>query len=53
MAASEATFDQLSSTSHRAAAWTAQAELSIHRGDQANALQLYRLVAETLQDFRF
>jgi tetratricopeptide (TPR) repeat protein len=53
MAASEATFEQLSSASHRAAAWTAQAELSIRRGDQANALRLYRLVAETLQDFRF
>lgn len=53
MAASEATFEQLSSPSHRAAAWTAQAELSIRRGDQTNALRLYRLVAETLQDFRF
>jgi tetratricopeptide (TPR) repeat protein len=53
MAASEATFDQLDSASHRAAAWTAQAELSIRRGDQANGLRLYRLVAETLQDFRF
>jgi hypothetical protein len=53
MAASEATFEQLSSASHRAAAWTAQAELSVRRGDQANALRLYRLVAETLQDFRF
>ena len=29
MAASEATFEQLSSASHRAAAWTAQAELSV------------------------
>jgi tetratricopeptide (TPR) repeat protein len=53
MATSEALFDQLSSPSHRAAAWTAQAELSVRRGDQANALRLYRLVAETLQDFRF
>jgi tetratricopeptide (TPR) repeat protein len=53
MAASEATFEQLSSASHRAAAWTAQAELSVRRGDQAKALRLYRLVAETLQDFRF
>jgi tetratricopeptide (TPR) repeat protein len=53
MAASEATFERLSSASHRAAAWTAQAELSIRRGDQNNALRLYRLVAETLQDVRF
>ena len=53
LAASEATFDQLSSTSHRAAAWTAQAELSISRGDQEQALKLYRRAAETLQDFRF
>ena len=53
IAASEATFDQLSSTSHRAAAWTAQAELSIRRGDKEQALQLYRRAAETLQDFRF
>jgi HTH-type transcriptional regulator, quorum sensing regulator NprR len=53
MATSEALFEQLSSPSHRAAAWTAQAELSVRRGDQATALRLYRLVAETLQDFRF
>jgi tetratricopeptide (TPR) repeat protein len=53
IAASEATFDQLSSTSHRAAAWTAQAELSIRRGDKEQALRLYRRAAETLQDFRF
>jgi tetratricopeptide (TPR) repeat protein len=53
LAASEATFDQLSSTSHRAAAWTAQAELSIRRGNQEQALGLYRRAAETLQDFRF
>jgi len=53
IAASEAIFDQLSSTSHRAAAWTAQAELSIRRGDQDQALRLYRRAAETLQDFRF
>ena len=53
LAASEATFDQLSLTSHRAAAWTAQAELSIQRGDKEEALALYRRAAETLQDFRF
>jgi tetratricopeptide (TPR) repeat protein len=53
LAASEATFDQLSSASHRAAAWTAQAELSVRRGDLKNAVRLYRLAAETLQDVRF
>ena len=53
LAESEATFEQLSSTSHRAAAWTAQAELSIRRGDKDQALGLYRRAAETLQDFRF
>ena len=34
LAASESAFEQLSSRSHRAAAWTAQAELSIRRGDR-------------------
>jgi tetratricopeptide (TPR) repeat protein len=53
LAASEATFEQLSSSSHRAAAWTAKAELSIRRGDKDDALRLYRKAAETLQDFRF
>ena len=53
LAASEATFEQLSLTSQRAAAWTAQAELNIERGDRDEALRLYRRPAETLQDFRF
>ena len=53
LAAGEAMFDQLSSTSHRAAAWTAQAELSIRRGDKDKALGLYRRAAESLQDVRF
>jgi tetratricopeptide (TPR) repeat protein len=53
IAASDATFEQLSSASHRAAAWTAQAELSVRRGDKEKALNLYRRAAETLQDFRF
>jgi tetratricopeptide (TPR) repeat protein len=53
LAASDATFEQLALTSHRAAAWTAQAELSIRRGDKDMALALYRRAAETLQDFRF
>jgi tetratricopeptide (TPR) repeat protein len=50
---SEAAFEQLSSSSHRAAAWMAQADLSVRRGDQDRALRLYRLAAETLQDFSF
>jgi tetratricopeptide (TPR) repeat protein len=53
LAATDATFEQLSATSQRAAAWTAQAELSIRRGDRDEALRLYRRAAETLQDFRF
>jgi tetratricopeptide (TPR) repeat protein len=51
--AAEAAFEQLSSASHRAAAWTAQADLSARRGDKDAALNLYRRAAETLQDFRF
>jgi tetratricopeptide (TPR) repeat protein len=53
LAAAEAVFEQLSSGSHRAAAWTAQADLSVRRGDKDTALSLYRRAAETLQDFRF
>jgi len=53
LAAAEAAFEQLSSGSHRAAAWTAQADLSVRRGDKDTALSLYRQAAETLQDFRF
>ena len=52
-AGDEAAFEQLSSGSHRAAAWTAQADLSVRRGDKDTALSLYRRAAETLQDFRF
>jgi tetratricopeptide (TPR) repeat protein len=51
--AAESTFGQLSSGSHTAAAWTAQAELAIRRGDEPKALALYRRAAETLQDVRF
>ena len=53
LAAAEAAFEQLSSGSHRAAVWTAQADLSVRRGDKDTALTLYRRAAETLQDFRF
>ena len=53
LTAAEAAFEQLSSGSHRAAVWTAQADLSVRRGDKDTALTLYRRAAETLQDFRF
>jgi tetratricopeptide (TPR) repeat protein len=53
LAAAEAAFQQLSSRSHRAAAWTAQADLSVRLGDKDTALKLYRRAAEALQDFRF
>ena len=52
-AEAESTFERLSSGSHQAAVWTAQADLAIDRGDKDRALYLYRRAAETLQDFRF
>ena len=53
LAAAEDAFEQLSSRSHRAAAWTAQADLSLRRGDKDAALRLYRRANEALQDFSF
>ena len=52
-AAAEDAFAQLSSASHRAAAWIAQGDLATTRGDEHRAAVLYRRAAETLQDFRF
>lgn len=52
-AAAEASFDQLSSASHRAAAWIAQGDLAGRRGDDRRASRLYRRAAEALQDFHF
>jgi tetratricopeptide (TPR) repeat protein len=52
-AAAEDAFAQLSSGSHRAAAWIAQGDLATKRGDERRAAVLYRRAAETLQDFRF
>src|SRR5439155_6540013 len=49
----EESFAQLSSASHRAAAWIAQGDLATRRGDDREAAHLYRRAAETLQDFRF
>jgi tetratricopeptide (TPR) repeat protein len=50
---SEDAFAQLSSASHRAAAWMAQGDLATKRGDERRAASLYRRAAESLQDFRF
>lgn len=51
--AAEKSFAQLSSASHKAAAWTAQAELAVRRGEKEGAIQLYQRAVEALQDFRF
>ncbi len=51
--AAEGSFDQLSSASHKAAAWTAQAELAVERGDRGAAITLYQRAVQALQDFRF
>jgi tetratricopeptide (TPR) repeat protein len=53
LAASEASFDQLSSASHRAATWIAQGDLLARRGDDRRAARQYRRAAEALQDFHF
>jgi tetratricopeptide (TPR) repeat protein len=53
LSVSEASFDQLSSTSHRAAAWIAQGDLMARRGDDRRAARQYRRAAEALQDFHF
>jgi tetratricopeptide (TPR) repeat protein len=50
---SEASLAQLSSASHRAAAWIAQGDLASRRGDDSGAARLYRMAAEALQDFHF
>ena len=53
LASAESSFEQLSSLSHRAAAWIAQGDLATRRGDDRNAAGLYRRAAEALQDVRF
>jgi len=53
LAAADSSFEQLSSTSHRAAAWVALGDVSARGGDDREAARLYRRAAETLQDFRF
>ena len=52
-AAAEKSFEQLSSASHRAAAWAAQADLAVRRGDQDRAVRLYQHAVGALQDFHF
>jgi tetratricopeptide (TPR) repeat protein len=52
-AAAESSFDQISSVSHRAAAWMAQGDLAGRQGDDRQSARLYRRAAETLQDFHF
>jgi tetratricopeptide (TPR) repeat protein len=51
--AAEASFEQLGSASHRAAAWVARGDLAGRRGDDRLAAHLYRTAAEALQDVRF
>jgi tetratricopeptide (TPR) repeat protein len=51
--AAESSFDQLSSASHRAAAWIARGDLAARRGDDRRSASLYRQAAEALQDFHF
>jgi tetratricopeptide (TPR) repeat protein len=51
--AADATFEQMSSVSHRASAWVALGDLAARRGDVAEAARLYRHAAEALQDVRF
>lgn len=51
--AAESSFDQLSSASHRAAAWIAKGDLAAKRGDDPTAARLYRKAAEALQDVQF
>jgi tetratricopeptide (TPR) repeat protein len=53
LTAADASFEQLSSISHRAAAWVAQGDLATRRGDDRVAARFYRKAAEALQDVRF
>jgi tetratricopeptide (TPR) repeat protein len=53
LASADTSFEQLSSVSHRAAAWVAQGDLARKRNADREAARLYRRAAEALQDFRF
>ena len=52
-ALAEASFAQISSAGHQAAAWIAQGDLAARRDDDGAAANLYRRAAEALQNFRF
>jgi tetratricopeptide (TPR) repeat protein len=52
-AQAEQSLSQLSSSSHRAAAWTAQGDLALARGEDRRAGALFRQAAEALQDSTF
>jgi tetratricopeptide (TPR) repeat protein len=52
-AEAESSLEQLSSSSHRAAAWIAKGDLEAKRGNDRAAADLYRRAAEALQDFHF
>jgi tetratricopeptide (TPR) repeat protein len=51
--AAEASFAQLGSISHRAAAWIARGDLAARRRDAEAAAALFRRAADALQDFNF
>jgi tetratricopeptide (TPR) repeat protein len=51
--ASDASFERLSSVSHRAAVTVAKGDLERLRGNCEHASDLYRAAAESLQDFHF
>ena len=53
LSAADSSFEQMSSVSHRAAAWVAQGDLARKRGADREAASRYRRAAEALQDFRF
>jgi tetratricopeptide (TPR) repeat protein len=46
----ETSFEQLSSVSHTALAWTARGDLALERGDDRAAGELFRRAAEVLQE---
>jgi tetratricopeptide (TPR) repeat protein/DNA-binding XRE family transcriptional regulator len=49
----DATFERISSISHRAGAWIARGDLAARRGDDRMAARHYRRAAEALHDVRF
>jgi tetratricopeptide (TPR) repeat protein len=52
-AAAETSFDDLSSVSHSALAWTARGDLALERGDDRGASELFRRAAVALQENDF